>query len=529
MATTFSTHLKSINPATLEVLAEVPMTQKAAVLEALEASRIAFKKWSSLPLWLRLSKIEKFSQLLLDKKDEIANLISRESGKPILESYLAELSGPLDTCDWLSKKAQKLLANKRLHLNNPLLFGKTHYLQFEPVGVVGIISPWNYPFSIPVMTILMALAAGNTVILKPSEKTPLVGLKIAELFQQAGFSENVVTVISGDGEIGKELSALPLDRLIFTGSVATGEKVLNTVAPNITPVSLELGGKDAAIVLADAPVERTARAIVWGAFTNAGQACASIERLYLVRGKNSDALLNRIIELTSQLKVGNPLLETTDVGPLIDVQQFDRIVEQVEQADSAGAEILCGGENLAHLGSALKEKGLTGYYYQPTVLTNVNHNMKIMQEESFGPVLPVMVVDSVDEAIKLANDSIYGLSASIWSKNLSQAEKIAGRLEVGTVFINDSLYSHAATDLPWGGIKKSGIGRSHSYFGLLDLVNVKNINVDSALWFSRLWWYPYHSAKLKVICSGFELLYGKKISNKMGAFLDFIANLFRSK
>jgi len=513
--------IKSVNPATLEVLAEVQAASSDVIAEAVKVSRKAFEKWSELPLKIRLDNIENFQQLLITQKDEIARLITLESGKPLLESYLAELTGPLDTCAWLVKEAEKLLANTNMDIATPLLWGKKHYLRYEPLGVVGIISPWNYPFSIPVMTMLMALAAGNTVILKPSEKTPLVGLKIGELFKQAGFPEDLVTIIAGGGEAGEHLAKADLARLIFTGSLNTGVKIINATAPNVTPTSLELGGKDTAIVLPDAPVERTAQAITWGAFTNAGQACASIERLYVVRGGNSELLINRIVQLVSKLKVGDPLLETTEIGPLIDVQQFDHVVNLIEQAVSAGAKVLCGGEKISS--PELRDKGLAGYFYQPTVLINVDHSMRIMQEETFGPALPIMIVDSAEEAIKLANQSTYALTASIWSANLTRAQLIARKVQAGTVFINDCLYSHAVAELPWGGLKRSGFGRSHSRFGLLDLVNIKHISVDKISWLPRLWWYPYHSSKLKTVRYGLDYMHKK--DNKLASLCGFIANL----
>ncbi len=517
--------IKSVNPATLKELAEVQVASNDCIAEAIKNSKIAFEKWSHLSLQYRLNKIDTFQKLLVEQKDEIAKLITLESGKPILESYIAELSGSLDTCAWLIKEAEDLLANTNINISNPLLWGKQHYLRYEPLGVVGIISPWNYPFSIPIMTVLMALAAGNSVILKPSEKTPLVGLKIGELFKHAGFPEDLVTIITGGAEVGEQLAKANLARLIFTGSINTGIKILNVTAPNVTPICLELGGKDAAIVLSDAPVERTAQAITWGAFTNAGQACASIERLYVVKSGNSERLIDRIVELVSGLKVGDPLLETTEIGPLIDVQQFDHVVNLVEQAVSAGAKVLCGGENINS--PELRDKGLAGYFYQPTVLVNADHSMRIMQEETFGPALPIMMVDSAEEAIALANESTYALTASIWSADLGRARLIANKIQAGTIFINDCLYSHAIAELPWGGLKMSGLGRSHSHFGLLDLVNIKLINVDKISWLSRLWWYPYHSSKLKAVRYGLDYMHKK--DNKLASLYRFIANLIKTR
>lgn len=525
MNTTLSNTLKSINPTNLETLGEVPVTSTSALNETVNASKDAFEKWSILPLKFRLEKIQKFQQLLVKQKDDLARLISLEAGKPIVESYLAEISGTADMCAWLLKDAENLLAPTDIKIANPLLLGKKHILKYEPLGVIGIIAPWNYPFSIPVMTMLMALAAGNTVILKPSEKTPLIGLKIGDLFKQAGFSEHIVSVVFGGGEIGEEFAKANLARLIFTGSLKTGIKVMNAAAANVTPISLELGGKDPAIILPDAPVERTAQAITWGAFTNAGQACASIERLYVVRGGNSERIINRIVQLVEKLQVGDPLLETTEIGPLVDVQQFDHMVNLVGQAVSAGAKVLCGGEKLSS--PELRDKGLTGYFYQPTVITNVDKNMRIMQEEIFGPALPIIIVESADEAIRLTNESNYALTASIWSANLSRAHSIANKIKAGTVYINDCLYSHAVAQLPWGGLKSSGFGRSHSAFGLLDLVNIKHISVDGLSWLPRLWWYPYHGSKLKTVRYGLDYMHGK--NNKLVSLWGFITNIIKSK
>ncbi len=520
--------LKSINPATLEVLAEVKVTPGEAISKAAEASKQAFQSWRTTTLQERLKKIEKFYRLLSSKQDEIARLVTLEMGKPLVESYLGDISGPLDTCVWLMKEAPKILSAQYISVANPLLFGKTHHLKFEPAGVIGIISPWNYPFSIPVMTMLMALTAGNTIILKPSEKSPLTGLKIGELFKEAGFPENTVTIITGGAEQGNILANLALARLIFTGSVATGTKVMAAAASHLTPINLELGGKDAAIVLPDAPIERTARALTWGAFTNAGQACASIERLYFVKGGNSEAILKRMVDLAKQLIVGDPLLESTEIGPLIDVQQYDHVVNQVEEAITGGAKVLCGTGKLSSLDlntDPSGDKKLAGYFYQPTIITNVNHNMKIMQDETFGPVLPMMIVDSVEEAIKLANDSTFGLTASVWSTNINKAKTLADQLEAGSVFINDCLYTHARPELPWGGLKNSGFGRSHSQFGLLDLVNIKQIAVDTSPW-HRLWWYPYGANKLKAARSGLHILHVRRQPVKL---FEFITSLFDSK
>jgi succinate-semialdehyde dehydrogenase/glutarate-semialdehyde dehydrogenase len=508
----------SINPATKEVLGEVPVLGQSEVQAAVERSWTAYENWSMLQFHKRARKILEMRRIIERNQDEIADLICREVGKPRVESYLSELTGPLDTCVWLSENAERMLRDQLIQLPNPMLSSKQSLVAFEPLGVVGVIAPWNYPFSIPMMTILAAVMLGNTVVLKPSEKSPLVGIKIGELFEAAGFPKDVVNVVTGDRSTGEHLSNCRLAKLIFTGSVEGGMKVMAQAAPHLTPVTLELGGKDPAIVLPDAPVDWTARGLVWGAFTNAGQACASIERLYLIKGKKTDALLERILHHTKALVVGNPQDPSTDVGPVIDEIQLEKVISHVDEARALGANVLTGGNRRDDLG---------GFFYEPTIITGVNHKMAIMQKESFGPVLPIMIVDSEDEAVELANDSEFGLTASVWGKNLARAEGIARDLNVGTVLLNDCLFSHAAPQLPWGGLKKSGFGRSHSQFGLQDLCNIKHINIDSPSGSERIWWYPYGEPRVKVAKAGIGLLHGTFPVGKIRGLFVFLGNIFR--
>ncbi|HEY9679622.1 MAG TPA: aldehyde dehydrogenase family protein [Drouetiella sp.] len=510
--------IQSINPANRELIGEVPNMSSADVKETVDRAWKAFETWQLMPYSKRIKRIIELRRLMEAGADEIAQLVSDEVGKPIVESYLAELTGPLDTCVWLAEHVETLLKDQVIPMSNPLLATKQSVVTFEPLGVIGVISPWNYPFSIPMMTILMAVACGNTVVLKPSEKSPMIGIKIGELFEKAGFPKGVVQVITGDRTTGEALTKCELSRIIFTGSVAGGSKIMSQAAPNLVPVSLELGGKDAAIVLPDAPVDWTARGLVWGAFTNAGQACASIERVYIIKGKNTQKLIDKIVFYTNALKVGSSSDQTTDIGPLIDEAQLSIVDAHLSQARANGAEILTGGKRLDELG---------GFFYSPTVLTNVNHSMDIMTQETFGPVMPIMVVDTEDEAVIKANDSEFGLAASVWAGGLSRAEAVARDLHVGTVIINDCLVSHAMPQVPWGGLKKSGIGRSHSQFGLMDLVNIKHISIDSSGGSHRVWWYPYGPSRVKTARSGLKFLHGTFPLGKIKGMFGFMWNLFR--
>lgn len=561
--------VRSVCPHTREVLGEFPCGTADDINTAIDAATRTFEN-ERLPLQERLRKIENLRRLIVDQSLEIVELIGKEVGKPYSESFSAEITGVLDTCIWLQKHARDILAPQRIKLGNPLAWRKKCYLTPEPLGVVGIISPWNFPFAIPMGSVLAAVAAGNTVVLKPSEKSTLVGLKIGELFREAGFPQGTVNVVAGDGTTGKYLSESPrLARLVLTGSVRAGQRIVAQTAANLTPVTLELGGKDAAIVLPDAPIEYTSRGIVWGAFTNAGQACASIERLYIVRGPDSERMIAAIVEKTRKLRVGPPHEHAVDIGPIIDEVQLKNIASQVDEALAAGAHALAGGAHLfernvrtgeapnatdvptthvpttgvptTHVpttGVPTTARGVhsvangtseNGFFYQPTVLIDVNHDMRVMREETFGPVLPIMIVDSVDEAVRLANDSPFGLTASIWSKSVQAAQDIAPRLRVGTVFINDCIFSHAAPELPWGGVKMSGIGRSHSHIGLLDMCNIKNVNVDTTRGAGRLWWYPYGWLHTKLMYGGMEALHGTSLWRRTCGALRAMHGMFRRR
>jgi succinate-semialdehyde dehydrogenase/glutarate-semialdehyde dehydrogenase len=511
--------LDSYNPATKELIGQVPRLDQAGVSAVVDKAWLAFDNWRNTEIHERISKVLELRKIIHQHKDDIAELITKEVGKPLSESYLAELTGPLDTCIWLAENSERFFKDQIVGLSNPLMASKQAIIVFEPLGVIGIISPWNYPFAIPVMAILMSLMAGNTVVLKPSEKSPLIGIKIAELFREAGFEEGVVQVITGDRTTGEYLTKQKLSKLIFTGSVNAGKAVMSQCAAQLTPVSLELGGKDPAIVLPGVDPQWTAQGLVWGAFTNCGQACASIERLYLIKDQSNQALIDNIVSQAKALHLGNGLDPETEIGPLIDELQLQKVQEQVADAVEKGAKILCGGRSREDLG---------GYFYEPTVLTNVNHKMLVMTEETFGPLLPIMIVDNEDQALVFANDSNYGLCASIWGKDLSTAEDLAYSLDAGTVFINDALFSFACPQVPWGGLKLSGSGRSHSYFGLMDLVQVKHINIDGSGGSKRIWWFPYGKNKLKTAKSGVDALHGGDIFAKGQGMLDFLKGLMGS-
>ncbi len=504
----------SKNPANKEVLAEIEMSSREQIIACVDKAKSVQKKWKQVLLQERLELVGKFRKHIFKQKEIIAKLITNETGKPYVEALAGEIFGVLETCEWLENNAQKILAQKPVDINQIFFTGKHSYNTYEPLGVVAIIAPYNYPFSIPVSTILAAIVAGNAIVLKPSPKAALTGQLIEKLFLETGFPDGLIGLVQGDKEEVKTLIETNIDRVMFTGSVFSGKAIMSLAANKLIPVTLELGGNHAAIVLKDIDVDKAAGAIVWSAFTNTGQACASINRLY-VEKDIYEKLVNKIVELTKKLRLGNGLDANIDIGPLIDEHQLNHVQERVDAAVKEGAKILMGGKIRRDL------PGLSGYFFEPTVLGNVENSMKIVQEEIFGPVLPIVPVVSHLEAVKYANETDYGLAASIWTNDLAVGEKIAKDLHVGIVWINDGLYSHVCPDAPWGGVKNSGFNRMHSACELQDLVYVKNIGISKLG--VRDWHYPYSSKALNYVKAGINLIHGKSIIEKLKAIKDSIA------
>jgi succinate-semialdehyde dehydrogenase/glutarate-semialdehyde dehydrogenase len=373
--------------------------------------------------------LRRFQQLLLERKSEVARLISQEEGKPYVEALVTEVLVVLDAARFCIGNAYKFLSERTVPHGSLAAKAKSGRLLREPYGVIGIISPWNYPLSIPATQSLAALVAGNAVVLKPSESTSLCALELSSLFKRAGLPEDVFQIITGDGATGVALVKAPVDKLVFTGSVPTGKKIAQAAALRLLPVVLELGGKDPMLVLHDANIDVASSGAVWGAFVNSGQACLSVERCYVHRSIY-EPFVEACVRKTKQLRVGNGMDSETDVGPLLNERQLRNVAVQVEEARSQGARVMVGGTRLPELGSN---------FYAPTVLADVSHEMRIMREETFGPVLPIMPFDSDDEAVQLANDSEYGLAASVWTKDRVRGKAVAKRIQAGTVMVNDAV------------------------------------------------------------------------------------------
>lgn len=471
----------SYDPATGAEVGRVVTTSKDEVEKAVERARLAFSSWKKTSFDERKAHIMKAREALIADQEGIARLISAEAGKPVAEAFSMEIAPVLDLMQHFARNTEKLLKPAKIGIGIYGLMGRSSRIAYHPLGVVGIIPAWNYPFSIPLGEAVMALMAGNTVVIKPSELTPMVGLKIGEIFEKAGLPQDCVQIVSGGGETGAALVDANPDKIMFTGSVGTGKKIAAAAAKNLTSVVLELGGKDPMIVFADANLELAASAAVWGAFCNSGQSCSSVERLY-VQESVATELTKKIVEKTKQLKQGTGDREDVSIGAMSSERQIQIVEDHVEDFRAAGAKIETGGR---------RNPNLEGLFYEPTVISNAHNDMRAMQEETFGPTLPIATFSTEEEAIKLANDSEFGLTASVWTKDRAKGRRVAQQIEAGSVCINEVLYTHGIGQTPWGGFKNSGRGRTHGREGLMELVQPQHIHTNHLSLLPNAWWMPY--------------------------------------
>lgn len=441
--------MQLINPATEEVITTVSVDTPASISEKLKKLRAGQKEWQKTAVSERLACIVQFGELVKANKDELAGILTSETGKPIQQS-LNEINGAQNRIEHLKKNAEKWLAPEVL-VNK----GATHeHLVHEPLGVIANISAWNFPYNVGYNVFLYALVSGNGVLYKPSEFATLTGLKFQELLCQAGIPKDVFEVAIGTGEVGQALLEADLDGYFFTGSYKTGLHIAKAVAHKLVPVQLELGGKDPIYVAEDVPdVKQAAINAAEGAFYNNGQSCCAVERIY-VNEEIYDDFLKYFVEEVKGYPLGDPIEKGTFIGPLTRKPQVDIILAQVKDAVSKGAKLELGGDRPSR----------KGYYLNPTVLTNVNHSMELMMEESFGPVIGIQKVKTDEEAIKLMQDTTYGLTAAVYSASESRARKILDQLDTGTVYWN--CCDRVSPSVPWSGRKNSGVGATLSYMGI---------------------------------------------------------------
>ncbi len=498
-ATATTAALESVNPATGERLGAVALTAPEDVQEVVAAVAKVQPFWAQLRLADRARYLGRAAQVLIDESDEIRDLIVREQGKPRNEAFSMELLPTIDALRWIAGAGQRLLADEKIPMRQLYFRTKSAAFTYEPLGVIGVISPWNYPWSIPFGEVALALMAGNGVVLKPASLTPLIGERIGRVFERAGVPEGLVRIVHGPGT-GEALVRSSVAKVFFTGSVEVGRGVGEQCARRLKGAVLELGGKDPMIVLPDANLQHAVAGALWGGFANAGQTCSGIERVYVMR-EVSERFIAGLVAGARELRVGDPLGWDTEIGPMVSAEQFELVQELVGDAVAAGATLRCGGP--------VRVPGLEpACFYAPAVLTGVTHEMRIMREEIFGPVVPVVVVDSEQEAVALANDCDFGLGASVWTCDRGQGERIAQQIEAGMVWINDHMFSHGACQCSWGGVKASGLGRTHSKFGLYECVNIK-LRVWEPSRVRNPWWHPYDETLGRALRQTARILYGR--------------------
>ncbi len=475
-------------------------------------ARQAYVEWSALELSKRLGYLRRLRHVIVDNLDRIVDEIQSSTGKTPVEALTADIFTVLDGIYHLEKHTARALKTQKVP-TPVVLMGKRSYIEYRPRGVVLIIAPWNFPFQLSLLPTLTAIAAGNTVILKPSEITPRVGDLIIDLMEKAGFPRCVVQVVQGGKEVGAALVEGRPDYIFFTGSVQTGKLIQAKAAENLIPTTLELGGKDPMIVCADANIARAVAGALWGGFNNCGQVCMSVERL-LVHNDIYTTFVDQLVQQVGELTQGVGC--DADLGAMTHRGQAELVGAQIHDALKQGARLLTGLEpDKWNLEDSLA--------IAPMVLVNITPSMRIWHEETFGPVLPVMVYDDEKTAVALANDSNYGLNASVWSQDMKQAQRIASRLITGSVVINDVMISVANPNLPFGGVKESGLGRYHGDVGLQSFCHQTAVVVDRGRKTKELAWYPY-AGKYEGFYQLSRGLFGRKPRAKQlgSAFLHFI-------
>lgn len=508
--------LVSTNPATLEPLGDVCLASEEECLRALRAAHEALHSWRFFPVEKKKKIFRAARDVLLRRSRDLAELVTREKGSPIVESLGVDVLAALELLDYYSRRLERILAPRKAPLHIPLFAHKRNAFLFQPLGVTLVISPWNFPFIIPFSDTLSAIVSGNTVVLRPSSTTPFTGLFIGEVFLEAGLPAGVLNVVNTRVAQAESMITNPIvQTVLFTGSVSTGKRVMELASRNLTHVVLELGGKDPMVVLDDADLDKASRGAVWAGFMNTGQSCASIERVY-VDARVAEEFLEKVVTLTKSLRVGNPMDPEVDVGPMTTPGQLRTVEEHIADARAKGAEVLCGGDRL---------KDRPGYFFAPAVLNKVDHSMKIMTEETFGPLLPVMHFSGLDEAVALANDCEYGLTASVWTRSRKNAAWLAERIEAGTVTVNDHMFSFSDPRAIWGGVKKTGVGRSHGPYGLLEIQNIKFVSLDFHRRKTQVWWYPYGPSKRRIMENVVDLFHDRRFSRRAKALIRLLPQI----
>jgi acyl-CoA reductase-like NAD-dependent aldehyde dehydrogenase len=473
--------LRSVAPATGAALGSVAIASQRTVLAAVAEARAVQGLWAQLRLSDRARYMARAAQAVIDEADELADLICAEQGRPRTEVEIGELLPAIETLQWLGEAGPRILAGERAGLSRALHPLTRARWTYEPLGVVAVLGAAAEPFATPLGDVAVALMAGNGVVLKPSPHAALCGARIGRVFARAGLPPGLLQIVHGHAATGGALVEAPVAQVRFTGSTLAGAKVLEECARGVKRVVAELGGTDAAIVCADANLARAVEGVAWGAFANAGQSGGSIERVYVLR-EVADEFLEGLIARARALRVGDPRDPETEIGPLVGGERLGRVVELLDDAVAQGATLHCGGP--------VDVAGLSGAFCAPAVLTGVPAGARLAREEAPGPVVAVTVVDREEQAIAGANDSALGLGASVWTADRYKGTRIARELRVGMVWMNDHHVARSAPQLPWGGVRGSGIGRARGAIALRTCAEPKVVTWDPPRG-KAFWWFPY--------------------------------------
>lgn len=492
----------SFNPATDELIGESELHTIDDLTRMIDESRKAQVEWQKISVKERGKKILKIKDYLVNNLDLLSKTISDDNGKVKLDALSTEIFPAIIATKYYAKKAPKFLRDKKIPPSSMVSINKRSLVRYEPYGVVGVISSWNYPFAIPYSEVIMALLAGNGVILKTATETQMVGIALRDAIDSADLPNGLFQFINLPGKVaGDAFLKNGIDKLFFTGSVPVGKILMKLAADTLTPVSLELGGNDAMLVCEDADIDRAANGAVWAGLSNAGQSCGGVERIY-VHEKIYDSFMQSLKEKVDMLKIGNPNDYDTDIGVMTTEKQLETVKLHLDDAVKNGAVLFAESKITDNSKNILT----------PKVLTNIDHNMLMMKEETFGPLLGVMKVKNMDEAIELANDSLFGLTGSVWSKHHKKAIKLGERIKAGSITINDHLMSHGLPETSWGGFKESGIGRAHGEHGFMEMVQPQYIINDIFPAVKKnIWWHPYNKNLYEGLKSFAYLFYGNSL------------------
>ena len=513
-----SDQTQSINPATGEIIGNYPLHSIEDLKEAIDHARQVQPAWQATPINHRVKHIKKIATYIFENAEEIIGEISKDNGKVFMDAFASEVFPSIMAVKYDCKMAARWLKPEKIKRSNIFFIYKNSKVIRLPWGVIGIISPWNYPFSIPFYQIIMGLLAGNAVILKTASETQAVGSLLQDVIKSADLADGLFTLINMRGSvIGNAFLDNGIDKLFFTGSLTVGKKLMAKAAETLTPLSLELGGNDPAIICEDANLHRAVSGILWAGFHNCGQSCGGIERIYVHDSVYTD-FMKILKEGVESLRLGIGSDPEIDMGSMTTFGQIETVNSHINEALKSGAKIAAK--------SSLPIDQNLNNFIPAVVLSDVDHSMKIMKEESFGPVVGVMRYQTINEAISLANDSSMGLSASVWSNNRKKAERIGRQLLAGVITINDHLMTHGMPETPWGGFKESGIGRSHGKIGFEEMTQPQLIVQDLLPWIKRYpWWHPYSKDSYRSIQGILKLLYADSLSAKLNGFIRFLKSV----